>query len=208
MTSRGTGRRTYTSPRREQQAAETRASVLAAAGVLFSQKGWAATGVRDVATAAGVSVETVYSNFGSKSDLLMAALDVAVVGDAQPVALAGRAEFTTLGVGTLAERARAAARLVTGTHVRTAGIYLALREAAAADQSLSERMREGEERRRVSVEHGMSLVAGRSVTPLERDGLWAIVGVEVYRLLTELSGWTREEYEMWLAAVLIRLLGR
>lgn len=202
------GRRTYTSPRREQQAAETRASVLAAAGVLFSQKGWAATGVRDVATAAGVSVETVYSNFGSKSDLLMAALDVAVVGDAQPVALAGRAEFTTLGVGTLAERAAAAARLVTGTHVRTAGIYLALREAAAADQSLSERMREGEERRRVSVEHGMSLVAGRSVTPLERDGLWAIVGVEVYRLLTELSGWTREEYEMWLAAVLIRLLGR
>jgi AcrR family transcriptional regulator len=206
-TSRGTGRRTYTSPRREQQAAETRAAVLAAAGVLFAEKGWAATGVRDVATAAGVSVETVYSNFGSKADLLMAALDVAVVGDAQPVALAGRAEFATLNVGSLAERAASAARLVTGTHARTAGIYLALREAAAADPALSERMREGEERRRVSVEQGMSLVAGRSVTPRERDGLWAIVGVETYRLLTELSGWTSEEYETWLAEVLMRLLG-
>jgi len=202
-----TSRRTYTSPRRAQQAAETRAAVLAAAGTLFSHKGWAATGVRDVATAAGVSVETVYSHFGSKADLLMAALDVAVVGDAQPVALAGRAEFATLGVGTLAERARAAARLVTGTHVRSAGIYLALREAAAADPGLSERMREGEERRRVSVEQGMSMVAGRPVTPRERDGLWAIVGVEVYRLLTKLSGWTPEDYETWLAAVLVRLLG-
>src|SRR5262245_48773732 len=122
VTSRGTRRRTYTSPRRQQQAAETRAAVLAAAGPLFSERGWAATGVRDVATGAGVSVETVYANFGSKADLLLAALGVAVVGDAQPVALADRAEFADLGVGTLAERAAAAARFVTGAHARTAGI--------------------------------------------------------------------------------------
>ena len=84
-------RRAYTSPRRRQQAAETRAAVQATAAALFSEKGWAATGMRDVATAAGVSVETVYASFGSKADLLMAALDMAVVGDALPVPLAGRA---------------------------------------------------------------------------------------------------------------------
>jgi len=207
VTSRGTDRRIYTSPRRQQQAAETRAAVLAAAGALFCEKGWALTGVRDVATAAGVSVETVYSYFGSKADLLMAAVDVAVVGDLQPVALADRAEFAALGVGMLAERAAAAASLITGTHVRTAGIFLALREAAAADPALAERMRNGEQRRRVSVEQGMSLVAGRPVTPQERDGLWAIAGVDVYRLLTELSRWTQEEYETWLAGMLLRVLG-
>jgi len=181
--------------------------VLAAAVALFSEKGWAATGVRDVAAAAGVSVETVYANFGSKADLLMAAMDAAVVGDALPVPLAGRAEFTALGEGTLAQRAAAAARLVTHVHARTAGMYLALGEAAAADPGLAGRMREGEQRRRASVEQGMALVAGRPVTPRERDGLWAIAGVDVYRLLTELAGWSGEEYRTWLAGVFTRLLG-
>ncbi len=200
-------RRAYTSPRRRQQAAETRAAVLVAASALFSEKGWAATGMRDVARAAGVSVETVYANFGSKADLLMAAMDVAVVGDASPVPLAGRAEFTALGTGGLADRASAAASLLEQVHARTAGIYLALREAAAADPGLAGRMREGEQRRRVSVEQGMVLVAARPVTPRERDGLWAIAGVDVYRLLTELSGWTPGEYQAWLAGVFVRLLG-
>jgi AcrR family transcriptional regulator len=199
-------RRAYTSPRRRQQAAETRAAVLVAAVDLFSRKGWATTGVRDVASAAGVSVETIYANFGSKADLLMAAMDVAVVGDASPVPLAGRAEFNALGDGKLVERAAAAACLVTDVHARTAGIYLALREAAAADPGLAERMREGEQRRRVSVEQGMALVAGRQLTPQERDGLWAIAGVDVYQLLCDLSGWTRAEYQAWLADVLVRLL--
>lgn len=200
-------RRAYTSPRRRQQAAETRAAVLAAAAALFSEKGWAATGMRDVARAAGVSVETVYASFGSKADLLMAAMDVSVVGDVLPVPLAGRAEFTALGEGRPAERAAAAARLVTQVHARTAGIYLALRQAATADPGLAGRMREGEERRRVSVEQGLALVAGRPVTPQERDGLWAVTGVEVYRLLTELPGWTPREYQAWLAGVFVRLLG-
>ena len=53
----------------------------------------------------------------------------------------------------------------------------------------------------------MSLVAGRPVTAQERDGLWAIAGVDVYRLLTELSRWTQEEYETWLAGMLLRVLG-
>jgi AcrR family transcriptional regulator len=201
-------RRAYTSPRRRQQAAETRAAVQAAAAALFSEKGWAATGMREVARAAGVSVETVYASFGSKADLLMAALDLAVVGDALPVPLAGRAEFTVLGEGgSAAERAAAAAGLVTQVHGRTAGIYLALREAAAADSGLARRMREGEERRRASAEQGMALVAGRPVTPQERDGLWAVTGVEVYQLLTGLAGWTPAEYQAWLAGVIARLLG-
>src|SRR5215207_4504963 len=131
-------RRAYRSPRRQQQAAETRAAVLAAAVQLFGERGWAATGMREVARAAGVSVETVYAGFGSKSDLLMAALDVAGV----------------------------------------------------------------------SVEQGMSLVAGRAPTGEERDGLWAVLAVEVYQLLTELSGWTPQQYETWVAAVIDRLLDK
>lgn len=201
-------RRGYRSPRRQQQAAETRAAVLGAAVQLFGERGWAATGMREVARAAGVSVETVYAGFGSKSDLLMAALDVAVVGDAEPVPLDQRPEFAALGSGTRQQRAMAAARLVTAVHQRTSGVYLALREAAASDTDLARRLREGEERRRVSVEQGMSLVAGRAPTGEERDGLWAVLAVEVYQLLTELSGWTPQQYETWVAAVIDRLLDK
>ena len=198
--------RAYRSPRREQQAAETRAMVLAAAGRLFGERGWAATGMRDVARAAGVSVETVYAGFRSKGDLLLAAIDVAVVGDSAPVPLDQRPEFAVLGSGTRRHRARATARLVTGINQRTAGVILALREAAASDAELAQRMREREERRRINVEQGAALVAGRAVTAEEVDGLWAVIAVEVYQLLTELRGWTPQQYENWLATVIDRLL--
>lgn len=165
--------------------------------------------MRDIARAAGVAVETVYANFGSKSDLLLAALDVAIVGDDLPISVAERAECAALGGGTLAERARAAARLVREIHERMSRIQKALREAAASDAEagLSERLTEGEERRRINVEHGLRLVAGRPISDTERDGIWAVGSMEVYRLLVERSDWSASRYEDWLAEAIVRLLG-
>jgi AcrR family transcriptional regulator len=200
------GRRVYRSPRRAQQAAETRASVLAAATRLFGERGWSATGMRDVAREAAVSVETVYAGFGTKNDLLMAAIDVAVVGDAEPVPLDQRAVFAALGHGNRDQRVRAAARLVTSIHRRTAGVNHALREAAASDPDLDRQMRQREEGRRSNVEEGMSLVTGRRVSAREVDALWAVLDIGVYRLLTDLRGWTDDQYEAWAADAIDRLL--
>jgi hypothetical protein len=36
--------------------------------------------------------------------------------------------------------------------------------------------------------------------------MWAILSVEVYQLLTEMSGWTARQYEDWAAGVIDRLL--
>jgi AcrR family transcriptional regulator len=165
--------------------------------------------MRDVARAAGVAVETVYSNFGSKADLLLAALDVAIVGDDRPIPVAERSEFAALGRGSQATRARAAARLVREINERTCGIQKALREAAASDpeSGLSERLAEGEERRRANIEQGLHLVARRPVSDTERDGIWAVLSMEVYRLLVEQSGWSGSRYEEWLAEAIVRLIG-
>lgn len=198
--------RRYSSKRRELQAAETRASVLAAAAELFGERGWAGTGMRDVARRAGVAVETVYANFRSKGDLLLAAVDVGVVGDDAPVALADRPEFAALAVGDRAARAAAAARLMVGIQRRTAGVHQALREAAASDATLAARFRDDEERRRTNVQQGASLVAGRPASARERDGLWAVLSIEVYRMLIDLAGWTAEQYEAWVADVVLRLI--
>lgn len=199
-------RRPYRSLRREQQAAQTRADVLDAAGRLFAEGGWAGTGMREVARAAGVSVETVYAHFASKSELLATVLETAVVGDVAPEPLNRRPEFVALTLGTRQERIAAAARLVTAIHQRTAGIYLALLEAAASDEGLDRELRANHERRRISIEEGMFHVAGREPSHDERDGLWAVLSVEVYHLLTELSGWTPQQYETWISGVIDRLL--
>ena len=106
----------------------------------------------------------------------------------------------------LCRRARVAARLATGINQRTAGVVLALREAAASDTELAGQLRERERRRRINVEQGAALVAGRALTPEVVDGLWAVLAVEVYQLLTGLRGWTPQQYETWLADVIDRLL--
>src|SRR5262249_29417353 len=86
----GSPGRAYHSEARAQQAAQTRSDVLAAATRLFAETGWPGTGMRDVARAAGVSVETVYAHFRSKSELLIAVHDVTIVGDAETVPLRDR----------------------------------------------------------------------------------------------------------------------
>lgn len=199
-------RRAYRSPRRAQQAAQTRAAVLAAAAKLFHERGFAATGMRDIAHAAGVAVETVYANFRSKSELLTSAVDAAVVGDAEPVPLADRPVFARLGSGTRSERVAAAAQLLSDIHRRAGGLAFALREAAAADPDLARTLDEAEERRRVSITEGLHLIFGHELPTGVRDGLWAIASTEVYRMLTLRSGWTPQEYQAWMADTIDRLV--
>lgn len=158
-----TAKHRYSSAWRAQQAAETRTAVLDAARELFAEHGWSATGMRDVARATGGSVETVYAHFGSKTDVLRAAIDIAVVGDAEPVPLAERQEFAALDRGGLRERA-AAARLTRVVYERTYDLDKALREGAHGTTDLAARVRDAEPRRRHDVERAAALVADRTLT--------------------------------------------
>jgi TetR/AcrR family transcriptional regulator len=60
---------------RERNPARTRAAILDAAEKLFAQKGFVATSLNEVGTAAGVSRGTPGYFFGSKADLYQAVLD-------------------------------------------------------------------------------------------------------------------------------------
>lgn len=195
-------RRSYRSPRRQQQAAQTRELVLSAATRLFGTRGWAATGMRDVAREAGVAVETVYANFRSKSDLLMGAIDVNVVGDAEPVPLAQRPEFAALSTGSFTERINATARLVTDINRRTSGLRRALAEAAVSEPALAEQLALGDNRRRADVQRAAELITGRRIEPAETDGLWAITSIEVFHLLTGSAGCSTGSYTDWVAKMI------
>ena len=194
--------RAYASPRRQKQAAETRAAVLDAARVLFSERGWSRTAMRDIAGAAEVSVETVYALFGSKPELFQAAFDATIVGDLAEVPMAERPEFLAVAEGSAQERVRTVARLISRIHREAAGLERALREAAASDPTLRQLLTDNEERRRSDVVRGIGLVHGRRPGPTERDGSWALLSFEVYELLVERSGWSVRRYEEWLAELL------
>ncbi len=201
-------RRGYRSPLRAQRAEETRAALVTCARELFGNKGWAATGMREIAAAAGVATETVYAHFSSKQGLLRAVIDVAVVGDDRPVALAARPEFVAMGRGRRADRIRAAAHLLVGVYERTAPMAKLLREAAFHDNEIAEMLRATRERQRLDVAAATELIMGRPPMPNERDGLWAITSPEVYFLLVEKSGWTLDRYKAWMTDALNRLIPR
>jgi len=58
--------------RRDRKRAEVRANLHEAAVALFSERGYEATGVDDIAAAAGVSLRTFFRYFASKDDVLFA----------------------------------------------------------------------------------------------------------------------------------------
>jgi AcrR family transcriptional regulator len=199
----------YHSPLRARQAAETRQSVLAAATRLFVERGWAATTLAAVAAAAGTAVETVYSAFGSKSGLLIAAIDVAIVGDDDDTPLVERAEFAALGAGKRSERLVTAARIITRALVHAVPLMGALQEASASDAASKARWQTYETDRRTVIQAGLGLILGKQPPETLVDSIWALASPELFTKLTGERGWTVERYEQWLvqtAGALLRVL--
>lgn len=199
--------RTYSSDRRRRQAEQTRADVLNAAVKLFSETGWAGTTLAAIAAEAGVAVETVYSGFRSKKNLLRQALDVSVVGDTLPITLANRPEYAQLGKGPLAQRARAGARLHRVTMERVAPLWQAAREAAAADAEVAAWCRELEQIRREQHKDALQLMLGERIDGRQLDLIWGLLSPEVYLKLADERGWTARVYEEWLARAVFALCG-
>src|SRR5438477_6268216 len=90
MAERVNPKRAYNSPRRQEQAASTRRSMLEAAQRLFESQGYAATTMEAIATEAGVALKTVYVAFATKSGLLRALWDLLLKGDEVEAAVADR----------------------------------------------------------------------------------------------------------------------
>ena len=85
--------RKYESRLRFEQAAATKARIVAAARAVFLRTGYAASSIVAIAQEAQVSRETVYQAYGTKANLLKAVYDAAVVGDTDPVTVAERRAY-------------------------------------------------------------------------------------------------------------------
>src|SRR3954469_10264192 len=213
-----TVKRRYDSPARAQAALETRRRIRAAAAELFVSSGYAATSMKAIAAAAGVSERTVFLVFPTKAALLGECIRVAVRGDDEARPLLARDEFrSTLEappdrmLGRLADASAAlmgrAARL------------LAVGEAVGADDPvLGEVRARGHAATRAdmlevarALERAGALREGMSAEPAA-DTMYALAASEsVYLRLVDQRGRSPEAYarmlERALAGALLRDAG-
>src|SRR5215470_11723852 len=89
-------KRNYSSTLRAAQARQTRRVIVDAGARLFVEDGFGRTTIDAIAAEAGVSRKTVFTAVGGKVEILKLAIDWAIVGDDEPVALADRPQIDRL----------------------------------------------------------------------------------------------------------------
>ena len=207
-------RRRYESPRRAAQAEQTRRDIVTAAGLLFRKRGYGVP-LAEIATEAGVVVETVYRIFGTKAALFRAAVEALLAGGA------GRAETPVEerpAIRAVREerdpRKQVAGYAATqpGIHRRAGPLLRALRDARESDTGLRRLWDEMEAWRLDGQGRFVRMLADRGVlrpdlaVDVGIDIAWTLCSLAVYDSLVIDRGWSDERYQSWLTDALIREL--
>src|SRR4051812_42873145 len=206
--------RTYDASKRRERAEDerrvTRRRVLAAAQQLFVAKGYTATTMVDIATEAGVAMQSVYKAGKSKADLLQRVIEVVVAGDDEEMLMTDRPSIGTIAQEPDPRRQLAMiAALIASTQERSAPVQAAYREAAAVDDAVAANLDEELERRRATFATIVAMIPKRHLRhSLEEsaDTAWAIGSSEVFLLLRVRRGWSADRYRKWLTRVLTEQL--
>jgi AcrR family transcriptional regulator len=209
----GAAPRGYRSARREAQARQTRARILAAAAARFLAHGYAGTTLRAVALDAGVALPTVELAFRTKAGLLKAAVDVATAGDDEQRPMLGRPWAAQAETVTDAAAFTAAfARVLASSAERAAGLAAAALEAARADEDAAAVAAQLLSQREIMAAWLVDGIARRSG---RRDGtgraaavdtVWMLMDPVVFCRLTADRHWTTAQYERWFTDSVIKLL--
>jgi AcrR family transcriptional regulator len=206
-------RRPYRSAARAAQAAATRAAVLQAARELFTERGYAATGVSAIAERAGVAVDTVYAAAGRKPALMRELVETAISGGVAAVPAEQRDYVRRVReAATAGEKLAVYATAMAGIAGRMLPVQRALAEAAVDDPDCAALRAEISARRAAN----MRLFAAdlRATGELREDldddavadVIWSMNAPEYQALLIGERGWTPERYGEWLADAWTRLL--
>ncbi|MDN5856801.1 MAG: TetR/AcrR family transcriptional regulator [Actinomycetia bacterium] len=190
--------------KRTERAQQTRRRIVQAAHDLFVEQGYGATLMPEIANRAGVAVQTIYFTFGTKRDLLKEVVDVAIAGDAEPVATMDRPWFRdALAADTAEEMLRAHVRGTCRVLERVAPILQVLDAAAAADSEIAEVWsHDADPRHTVQTAAAQALVGKPGARPgltVEHaaDILFALLSPELYRLLVCGRRWSSQAHEHW-----------
>ncbi|MEO3793039.1 helix-turn-helix domain-containing protein [Nonomuraea sp. B10E15] len=210
-------KRRYVSHLRRENAEVTRLRIAEAARALMLERGYAATTMADVAQAAGVVVQTLYSSCpGGKPGLAKLVYDVSLAGDGQSIPQSARPQVQAIitepdPVQKLARFAEMAMTIFQ----RIGPVHRVLRAAAAAtptDAGLNDLLASAEQQRLAGslgpAEHLAAVGALRTGLSIERaaDQIYVLTSIELFERFTEICGWSVRDCQDWLARTLAEIL--
>jgi AcrR family transcriptional regulator len=205
-------RKPQDSPLRRAQAAATRAKIVEAAAEIFAAHGYDGARIDDVAAAAAVAYPTVYKAFGNKRSLLKAAVDTRMTGGTDGDVARQDWFREQLEAPTAEHQLRLVARNARRLYDRAGKLLETVRATAARDDEIAALWR-AIHHDRLARAH---TTAERLATKAELSGtqsdavhtLWTLTVPELYVLQTETIGLDPDDYERWLADLLVAALLR
>jgi AcrR family transcriptional regulator len=184
---------------RDERAQVTRRRIADAARGLFRIRGYGATTLQAVADEAGVAVQTVYAVYGSKAGILHELRDTVLRQPAaealyeEAMGEAGAERKLELSAGSIRRRWESGHDVV--------AIH---RDAGATDPSVRQEVEQVLGVRRRGIARLIQSMEGQLAVGIDVSHATAIVDAltlpEVYAELTEIWGWSADEFEAWLAA--------
>lgn len=197
-------KRPYRSPLRAGQGRVTQQQIRRVAERLFLQRGYAKVSMTDIAEAAGVARQTVFSTFGSKSGLIRDLIDVRIAGKDTPVSVARRGAIERMREEPDPRQLlRVNARLIAEISERTAALYEVLAEAAGTDTEAEALQRRIDRQWLEGMGYVVDLVAELGALPSgadrdrARESLWLLSAAHTY-LMARAQGWSLDAYTKWL----------
>ena len=192
---------------------ETRRRLLAAAKAEFAERGYAAATVIRIAERADLSVQSLYSNWGNKRNLLRAVMESSVTGDdgrplvpGQPPAII----VATLDPDDAKDPRRMLAHLSRQYRLlaeRAAVGWQTYRDAAATDPDIAADWQRLSEMRREAFHALFARIPAPALRPglspaVAADTAWAIASPETHHQLVRQAGYGYDELEEWVRTTL------
>lgn len=191
----------------------TRRKILRAAHHEFLASGYAGATVAAIAKRAGVAVQTVYFVFHTKADLISGVIDLAVMGEDEPIVpqeAGWWAEMTAKPDA--AETLRIFVRGAAPLFERAAAISEVLRTAALTDPELRRTHERHEALRRAGFAEVIGLLISKrglreGLEPEQAiDVFLTVCGDAVWHQLRGERGWSAEQVADWMCSALPALL--
>lgn len=189
------------------QAEQTRNRILESARVLFQTEGFECVTIEKIAHTAEVSGPTIYALFQSKRGLLRALMEEALPSD-QYKALMVEVTKDKSAKEHLMLAAKIARQLYDAEKAQMdifQGVSVLAPEFKELENERERRRYERLEETIKKIAKEKSFIEDLTISKAH-DILWAFTGRDLYRMLVVEQAWPSEEYENWLAQILIKTL--
>jgi len=192
---------------------ETRRRLLTAAKAEFAERGYAAATVIRIAERADVSVQTLYSNWGNKRNLLRAVMESSVTGDEDVPLVAGQPPAiitATIDPADAADPRKVLAHLSRQYRLlaeRAAVGWQTYRDGAAVDPDIAADWQQLSDLRRTAFHAFFARIPLRALRPglsnaAAADTAWVIASPDTHDLLVRRAGYSYDQLEEWTRSTL------